>query len=606
MWDFILEGARGNWLGFILPNQRIFVAYLVVALVMALGVHFYYNFIAKGEKPEGITEKGPIGYIFDKDVWWHKSARQDYLYFLVNGLIFFGLIAQLFLSFHVLVKFFELSFANIFGEGEQPFMQANLMTGIIYTIIVAVIIDFGVFFTHYLQHKLPVLWEFHKVHHSAEVLQPMTVYRMHPVDVFFTNLFTVLMLSLAFAGYFYLTGTEPADHKILGVNIVLFAFYLLGYNLRHSQVWLNYPKWLSAVLVSPAQHQIHHSSAEKHWDKNMGYIFSFWDKLFGTLYVPEKYEKLNYGINGPKPNPFNSVWDMYVQPFQKAWKILTKVPKGEKKGEKILFVSLMLLAGAGIYLGVYHITKTAFQPPIKTVHMEDLTWTEVHTALHDHGYNSVIIPTGGTEQNGPHVILGKHNYIIKHTAHDVAHRIGKTLVAPVVSYVPEGTIDGSDDIHMPYTGTLTLPEEYFARLLEWAARSYQHHGFTHIYFLGDSYGNQAPQEEIAQKLSKEWADDGVRVLSVSDYYKNNGQIDWLKEQGFSMEEIGGHAGIRDTSEMLFVHPEGVYTHKKNMTLPEGMLDYGFNGAPSKASAAIGKKMIDLKIDAAVKQIEAAR
>ena len=105
----------------------------------------------------------------------------------------------------------------------------------------------------------------------------MTVYRMHPVDLLFTGIVTVVLMSLAIAGFTYLTQAQPSQIMVMNVNVGIFLFYLIGYNLRHSQIWVSYPKWLSYILISPAQHQIHHSIEEKHWDRNMGLIFAFWD-----------------------------------------------------------------------------------------------------------------------------------------------------------------------------------------------------------------------------------------------------------------------------------------------------------------------------------------
>lgn len=123
-----------------------------------------------------------------------------------------------------------------------------------------------------------------------------------------------------------------------------------------------------------------------------------------------------------------------------------------------------------------------------TVFLEELTWMEVRDAIHS-GTTSIILPTGGTEQNGPHVVLGKHNFIVKYTADQIARRLGQTLVAPVLPYVPEGDIEPPTG-HMRFPGTITLPNEYYMKLLEYAARSFKAHGFKDIIFIGDSGGNR--------------------------------------------------------------------------------------------------------------------
>lgn len=294
-----LEVTKNNtlerWFGIAVPSERIFVLYLATAFILSVCVFFYYRFMNSENRPEKI-DKGLFSYIFDKDVFLHRSARQDYLYFIINSLLYVGIISQLMVSTHFFTSAFLAVLQNIFGVSDDPLFTANLYFTMGYTIVSVLLLDFAIFITHYFQHKIPVLWQFHQVHHSAEVLTPITVYRMHPVDLFFTGLTAICLTSLGIAGYFYLTGEAAEAKSIYGVNIVLFVFYIVGYNLRHSHIWLNYPSWLSYIFISPAQHQIHHSSAEKHFDKNLGFIFSFWDWMFGTLYVPRHYEKLNYGI----------------------------------------------------------------------------------------------------------------------------------------------------------------------------------------------------------------------------------------------------------------------------------------------------------------------
>src|SRR5918995_5203578 len=138
-------------------------------------------------------------------------------------------------------------------------------------------------------------------------------------------------------------------------------------------------------------------------------------------------------------------------------------------------------------------------PQPDSVFLEELTWPEVRDALKA-GKTTIIIPTGGTEQNGPHMVLGKHNFLVKHKAGEIAARVGNTLVAPVVAYVPEGNVDPPSG-HMRFAGTITTPEDVFAKVLEFAARSFKQHGFRDIALVGDSGGNQAAQLAVATALN---------------------------------------------------------------------------------------------------------
>src|SRR5687768_14267501 len=130
-------------------------------------------------------------------------------------------------------------------------------------------------------------------------------------------------------------------------------------------------------------------------------------------------------------------------------------------------------------------------PQPDSVFLEELTWIEVRDAITG-GKTTVIIPTGGTEQNGPHVVLGKHNFLVKYKAGEIAARLGNALVAPVVAYVPEGDVNPPTG-HMRYAGTITTPQDVFVKVLEYAARSFKQHGLLDIVLVGDSGGNQEGQ-----------------------------------------------------------------------------------------------------------------
>lgn len=233
----------------------------------------------------------------------------------------------------------------------------------------------------------------------------------------------------------------------------------------------------------------------------------------------------------------------------------------------------------------------------QSVFIEELTWTEVREAI-DRGVTTVIIPTGGTEQNGPHMVLGKHNFIIHHTTGEIAKRLGNTLVAPVMAYVPEGNTDPPSG-HMRMAGTITLPTEHFAKVIEWAARSLRAHGFVNILLIGDSGGNRAGMNAAAELLNAEWAGSGVRVYHVSDYYGNNGNVEWLMEQGEAEDDIGSHAGINDTSQLWALRADLIRSDK--LAPGGGYQGSGVSGNPAKASPEYGRALLEMKIEAAVRQ-----
>jgi creatinine amidohydrolase/Fe(II)-dependent formamide hydrolase-like protein len=242
---------------------------------------------------------------------------------------------------------------------------------------------------------------------------------------------------------------------------------------------------------------------------------------------------------------------------------------------------------------------TAFADPPDTVFLEELTWTEVRDLLAA-GKTTVIVASAGNEQNGPHMVLGKHEFIVKHAADRIARKLGNALVAPIVTYVPEGAIDPASG-HMQKAGTISLPNVYFMKIYEYAARSLRAHGFTDIVFLGDSGGNQDGMKEVALALNSEWRGGKTRVHFVPEYYSANGFVEWLKSQGETEETIGTHAGISDTSQLLAIAPQHV--RKDKLAKGGGYEGSGVSGDPTRATVEYGKKGMDLKVDTAVARIK---
>jgi creatinine amidohydrolase/Fe(II)-dependent formamide hydrolase-like protein len=206
-----------------------------------------------------------------------------------------------------------------------------------------------------------------------------------------------------------------------------------------------------------------------------------------------------------------------------------------------------------------------------SVFLEELTWTEVRDLI-DSGTTRVLIPTAGTEQNGPHMVLGKHRYIID--------------IDPPSS-------------HMKFPGTISLPNEYFVKVLEYTARSLAAHGFTDILFISDSGSNMRGIAEVTAAMNNEWRGSPSRIHDVTDYYAKNGIAEWLEAEGETPDSIGTHAGIKDTSQLLYVNPKHIRTDK--LAYDGGFENSGVRGDPTRASRSFGRKGIELKVEAAVRQ-----
>ena len=239
-----------------------------------------------------------------------------------------------------------------------------------------------------------------------------------------------------------------------------------------------------------------------------------------------------------------------------------------------------------------------------SVFVDDLTWVELQGRVRA-GTTTLVVPIGGTEQNGPHMVLGKHNLRVKLLSERIARSLGNALVAPVLAYVPEGSV-APPTAHMRFPGTITVPEATFEKVLEYAARSFRQHGFRDVVFLGDHGGYQKSLKAVADRLNREWAATPVRVHAVDDYYRA-GEVAYpqaLKSRGYRDEEIGTHAGLADTSLALAVEPRLVRADRLQAGEPLGRAE-GVYGDPRRSSAELGQLGVEAIVDATVTAIKRA-
>jgi creatinine amidohydrolase/Fe(II)-dependent formamide hydrolase-like protein len=257
-------------------------------------------------------------------------------------------------------------------------------------------------------------------------------------------------------------------------------------------------------------------------------------------------------------------------------------------------VALLLLAAA---------TRGLAAPPA-TVFVDDLTWTELRDAIRA-GKTTVIVPVGGTEQNGPHMALGKHNARVKALSEKIARALGNALVAPVVAYVPEGSVD-PPTAHMRFPGTITVPDATFEKLLESAARSFKLHGFRDVVFLGDHGSYQKDLQAVADRLNREWAATSVRAHAIPEYYRvtETVYVEALRSRGYSGEEIGTHAALADTSLTLALAPGMVRSEQLQSGAKLGRAD-GVYGDPRRSTAELGQLGVDAIVAQTVTAIRKA-
>lgn len=300
------------------PQERVYWLFLLSAAVIAFVVFFIKVPNARRRPTSGFFR-----FLFPKAVWLHPSAVVDYFYFVFNISLFSLVITPLMIGSNEVGRAVRMFFERYLGVG--PYHLEPSWVPELFTATVAFLaLDFGIFLSHYLQHRIPLLWEFHKVHHSAQVMTPITVYRMHPVDDILSLTVSALIIGVVTGTTRSFLGSGVNDAAAFGINVTLYVFYLAGYNLRHSHVWLSYGERLSRYFISPAQHQIHHSSEQRHWDKNFGFLFAIWDRSFGTLYIPRTREVFRLGLPKGEDREYSNPMRLYLLPFKKAWKLLRR------------------------------------------------------------------------------------------------------------------------------------------------------------------------------------------------------------------------------------------------------------------------------------------
>jgi len=200
------------------------------------------------------------------------------------------------------------------GGAVAALREPSLAEIVVFLGVAVVLQDLLGFLAHLMMHKVPVLWEFHAVHHSALTLIPVTTHRFHPVQEIWDALWNSVGLGLWIAVFSTTLSLPLADVTILGINanslVDTFSFHLL----RHSHIYMRYPRWVERAVMSPAQHQIHHSREARHRDRNLGLLFAWWDRLFGTIVYSEPRPVTNLGL-AENQERYVTLWSLFAQSF---------------------------------------------------------------------------------------------------------------------------------------------------------------------------------------------------------------------------------------------------------------------------------------------------
>ncbi|MBL8891351.1 MAG: creatininase family protein [Planctomycetaceae bacterium] len=298
------------------------------------------------------------------------------------------------------------------------------------------------------------------------------------------------------------------------------------------------------------------------------------------------------------PSSTTSISSEKVRPELKSW--LDRGPRPGWLGLWLLLLGMALLVSIVNYrppteerqspaMAYHTVTLPPLSEPLPSLWIEDLTWTEIAQAQ-TAGYDTVLLASGGIEPNGPHLPIGKHNAIVRAAANEIARRRGKTLIAPLLVYVPEQPFAN-------YPGTISLSPELFQQVIEATTQGFLSQGFQHVILLGDSGGNQEPLRAAANSLRLNCR-TGQRVVFLDQYYFGHGQGEWLRGQGLSLPTLGTHAGVADTAEWMAAQASDL----RNVELIS-RTDLVHDGDPTLATRELGQQLLELKIQAALRQLE---
>ncbi|MBI2393675.1 MAG: sterol desaturase family protein [Deltaproteobacteria bacterium] len=307
----LIDALREPLVAFASPHKRVYWPFLASALALAIGF-----WVVRERRRVGL-----LSYLFPRAVWWHASARLDYKLLFARAVVRALIFAPLAISATTLAVELATIIRLRVGMAPTSTVPASVVVPS-FTVTLFLADDLGRFALHRLMHRVPALWELHKVHHSAEVLTPLSLYRVHPIEAWLNTLRGALTLGVVAGVFVWAFPGRVRAWEVLGVDAIGFVFATLGANLRHSHVRLAFGPVLERLFVSPAQHQIHHSDLREHHDKNFGSALSIWDWMSGSLLIARGDEPLKLGLSSDQKNHRDTVVGVLVDPVAAAARAL--------------------------------------------------------------------------------------------------------------------------------------------------------------------------------------------------------------------------------------------------------------------------------------------
>lgn len=314
----ILDLLTYQVLRFVNPRESYCLTWLAGGVLFAAAVMIW-----RRRKRRSVRGRAFLRLLGTRRLWLHRSTRLDAKLYLVHGVL-------MMVAYGALQTSSELWRAGAHGLlgavfGHAPLVHAPVWAvGAATTVLQLLAIELGYWALHAAFHKVPALWELHKVHHSAEVMTPLTEWRQHPIEFALFGNVVVMATGGVYGAMSWLFGPGAQPFTLFQINLLLVLHFATFHHLRHSGVWIAARGWLGRIVHSPAHHQIHHSTDPRHFDRNFGYALSIWDWAFGTLWIPERRGRVTLGVEGEAP--YAGVTDSLVRPLASAARKLARRP----------------------------------------------------------------------------------------------------------------------------------------------------------------------------------------------------------------------------------------------------------------------------------------
>lgn len=287
---------------------------LLLSIVISAVVVFF-----RSDEPR--TLSGFLYFVLPIDILTHVSARADFTFWISRKLVMLLIALPTGASITIACGYashaaLSLVFGNIGHASDHPTIPALVL----FTITMLLAYDISYYLYHNLQHRIPVLWELHKVHHSAEVMVGTTKDRIHPIDDVMNRVWDGLITGPVYGLWLFLA-FDPVELTILGINVYVLRNIIMMDFVRHTHLKISFGRVVNNIILCPHYHQLHHSTNPKHFDKNFGLMLSVWDRMFGTLHAPEPNESFAFGL-GPESREYQSTFGLYVLPLRKIGRLL--------------------------------------------------------------------------------------------------------------------------------------------------------------------------------------------------------------------------------------------------------------------------------------------